>query len=850
VCPLLRLEHNTLSGNAEPILESVFPTLGPTRGSTVVTITGSNFVDGSTVCRAGQGSWTVASCSSSMECICTLPAHSQGRYPLSVSADGGLTFSKDTMTFLFYCTRQCIALLKSLVFVFSNLSFLPDQETITHISPSSGSEFGQTTVRVFGSNFINSLSLKCRFGTTVVFGTWQSSAVVDCSSPSKPGGTEVIVSVSNNGFDFPNSEVLFLYSPEVRIFSLLPSAGSETGGTKVAIVGSSFLNTSSLFCRFGYQETPALYLSSTSIECQAPRANPGPVVLEVTTNHYDFSSSGRNFLYLDVLRLDSIVPSVGPSSGGTVVSLSGASVIPSSGIILCRLEKKIFTASLVSPHTLIFTTSEFPAGTLLPVEVSINGVDYDNTFLSFMFVNPVTVISASPNVSTVGRPSIVISGENFVRTQMLKCSYGFDIQSDAVFVSSTVVECAQPPNLTGENCIAIALNGVQFSETCARIRIVPQPSIFSVAPSVASAQGASVIFLNGSGFVTNSSSFCRFNSILSPSFVHSPSSCSCVVPPGLLGQVRLDYSVNGLDYANSDIFISILEESIVFSVSPSSGPVAGGTLVSVSGINFATVNATCRFGNTVVATTEATPTKHVCESPPSEPSTIAVDVGTIGQSYTQNSVKFNYLVVPFISSIYPSVVPTSPGSVVTVYGSSFVPSQMICKIGTFDPFAVSFFVSSTTLIFETPAMLPGTYDFAVSYNGADFTSPISIIVIEDVNATQCYPSIASVRGGISVSVIGNNFLDSARLMCVYGDVLVSSSWINSTAILCKTPESVLPGVVLFSIYFPGGQRRSTAMSFVFHGSFFCAILLACISRLTLFCSCARNFENRPLGNSK
>ena len=99
------------AGNAEPVLESVFPTLGPTRGSTVVTITGSNFVDGSTVCRAGHASWSVASCSSSMECVCTIPAHSQGRFPLTVSADGGLTFSKDSVAFMFYCTHYFVALL-------------------------------------------------------------------------------------------------------------------------------------------------------------------------------------------------------------------------------------------------------------------------------------------------------------------------------------------------------------------------------------------------------------------------------------------------------------------------------------------------------------------------------------------------------------------------------------------------------------------------------------------------------------------------------------------------------------------------------------------------------------------
>jgi len=670
---------------------------------------------------------------------------------------------------------------------------------------------------VFGSNFINSLSLKCRFGTTAVFGTWQSSSVVDCPSPPKPGGTEVIVSVSNNGLDFPNSVVLFLYAPVVRVFSLFPSAGSESGGTKVGISGSSFLNTSSLFCRFGHQETPATYFSSTSIECQAPRSNPGPVIVEVTTNHFDFSSSGRDFMYLDALRVDTIVPSVGPSSGGTVVSISGSSAIASSGTILCRLEKNILTASLASPNTLVFTTPEFLAGSTVSVEVSTNGVDFDNTFLSFMFVNPVTVTSVTPNVTTSGRSSIAIKGYDFVRTQLMTCSFGPGIQSDAVFVSSTVIECALPPNMMGEYCVAISLNAFQFSASCAGILVVPVPSIFSVFPSVASPRGASVIFLNGTGFVANSSSFCRFNSILSPATVYSSASCSCLVPPGLLGSVRIDFSVNGLDYASSELFIGILEDSIVLSVSPSSGPVAGGTLVTVSGINFSASNATCRFGSTVVDAIEATPTALICKSPPSEPSTVAVEVGTNSKAFTQNAVKFNYLVVPWISSIYPSVVPSMSASFVTVYGSSFVPSQMMCKIGSLNPFAVSFFVSSTTLIFETPIMSPGTYSMAFSYNGVDYTSAISIILTDGVVVTRCAPSIASVRGGTSVALIGNNFYNASRLMCGFGGVLVNSLFINSTAIVCKTPESILPGTVLVSLYFPGGKQLSTEMSLFFHG---------------------------------
>ena len=46
---------------------------------------------------------------------------------------------------------------------------------------------------------------------------------------------------------------------------------------------------------------------------------------------------------------------------------------------------------------------------------------------------------------------------------------------------------------------------------------------------------------------------------------------------------------------------------------------------------------------------------------------------------------------------------------------------------------------------------------------------------------------------------------------------MNSLFINSTAIVCKTPESILPGTVLVSLYFPGGKQLSTEMSLFFHG---------------------------------
>lgn len=76
---------------------------------------------------------------------------------------------------------------------------------------------------------------------------------------------------------------------------------------------------------------------------------------------------------------------------------------------------------------------------------------------------------------------------------------------------------------------------------------------------------------------------------------------------------------------------------------PSTGPVIGGTNVTVTGTNF--VNSpllACMFGSQPVSARWISTTQMWCLSPPEQPIVVAVEVSNNYQQFTTNNVSFSY----------------------------------------------------------------------------------------------------------------------------------------------------------------------------------------------------------------
>ena len=82
------------------------------------------------------------------------------------------------------------------------------------------------------------------------------------------------------------------------ILSILPRSGPVSGGTKVMLYGSNFVQTGQLVCKFGDVVSAGGYVSNTTMYCFAPSVSSAKTVtLEVSSNGVEFSKSRMRFTF-------------------------------------------------------------------------------------------------------------------------------------------------------------------------------------------------------------------------------------------------------------------------------------------------------------------------------------------------------------------------------------------------------------------------------------------------------------------------------------------------------------------------------------------------------------------------
>ncbi|MFG2094066.1 IPT/TIG domain-containing protein, partial [Streptomyces sp. NPDC048612] len=191
--------------------------------------------------------------------------------------------------------------------------------TVTSVSPNSGSTAGGTTVTVTGTGFTGATAV--RFGATPSPSfTVNSDTQITATSPVGSGTVQVTVTTPSGT---SNQFVTFSYvtAPVPVLSSVSPSSGPSSGGTVVTLSGSGFSGATAV--RFGSVSAVFTVNSSSQITATAP-AGSGTVQVTVVTP--GGTSNGVAFTYVSVPVpvLSSVSPSSGPSSGGTVVTLSGS----------------------------------------------------------------------------------------------------------------------------------------------------------------------------------------------------------------------------------------------------------------------------------------------------------------------------------------------------------------------------------------------------------------------------------------------------------------------------------------------------------------------------------------------
>jgi outer membrane protein assembly factor BamB len=151
---------------------------------------------------------------------------------------------------------------------------------------------------------------------------------------------------------------------------------------------------------------------------------------------------------------------------------------------------------------------------------------------------------------------------------------------------------------------------------------------------------------------------------------------------------------------------------IVTGVSPSSGTPAGGTSVTISGLNFTGVSAVV-FGGTAAASFTFVSDTTVTAMSPAGSGTVDVRVTTgNGTSAISSSDQFSYASgsAPVVTSISPTSGPAAGGTVVTITGSNFTGATEVTFGGKAATFTI---VSDTKITCTSPGGSPGTVNVVV-----------------------------------------------------------------------------------------------------------------------------------------
>ena len=202
---------------------------------------------------------------------------------------------------------------------------------------------GADSVTISGSGFLKS-NLVCKFAesmSNLCVISWLSSSSVACSVPEYIISQQAQIELSNNGgVDFTATFVCKLLKV-VTILELKPSMGtSAANGFALTVLGVYFEESNSWFCRFGKARFVGMLVSSTSIICPVRNFAPGNVSVELGNGRGEFSSNSMKFESLR-LKTASLVPSFGPSSGGTFHRIEVKDKVTFSNDIRCVIGKQV-----------------------------------------------------------------------------------------------------------------------------------------------------------------------------------------------------------------------------------------------------------------------------------------------------------------------------------------------------------------------------------------------------------------------------------------------------------------------------------------------------------------------------
>jgi alpha-tubulin suppressor-like RCC1 family protein len=261
--------------------------------------------------------------------------------------------------------------------------------------------------------------------------------------------------------DTVNKRIIVDLTPPT-VTGTAPPSGPPAGGTGVTISGTDFDTAGVLVDFGGAAALNAVPVSSTEITCSTTVHAPG--VVDVTVTNCSYGLSGRlddGYEYMEPPTVGSIMPAVGPTSGGQRVSIFGANF---AGPAEVKFDTTVaITAEVISPTQITCSTPAHAEG---HVDVTvINRLGQSDTLeAGYQYVLPATVSSITPTSGRMGghKPPacpccVTITGDGF--TTPATVHFDAETAGNVQVVNLTTITCETPPHAAGPADVILNIAG-------------------------------------------------------------------------------------------------------------------------------------------------------------------------------------------------------------------------------------------------------------------------------------------------------------------------------------------------------------------------------------------------------
>ncbi|EKX44534.1 hypothetical protein GUITHDRAFT_139761 [Guillardia theta CCMP2712] len=630
---------------------------------------------------------------------------------------------------------------------------------VQSIKPSNGPSLGGTRLTIFGK-YLDLINAKCTFGFA------------------DPG-------IESFGYGFELWEYLgpltYTFISETTILSASPTYAVLCKNEAITVHGFNFdAKTSS--CYMNDMRTTLRLLDQYTAICTLPCLEEflGRIVLRVCAQGYNCSSSFVNLQTQLSSSPIAISPTRSPLQGGIRIRLDGDfnkdkySINVSLGQFSVSVTKNRSSNGLYE----FFSPPQSVTG-VFNFSVRIPGSAFEIGSFALEYYSYAEVTRLIPSCSWL-RDSfkLTLVGSNFL--DQTHCQVGDFSISGTSFISSSLIICpvAAFHSFKPYAEVEVKLLNDGISSCCYANHSIfyykQQCLILRVHPAVGGLLGGQSVQLTLSTELdVEGSVVCQFGKIQVSGSMLSSSVVLCVSPPSEnAANVSLSITIDGIIVATSSEEYKYVDLGIIISADPSCCISNAGRCIVYQAADLSKPEAVrCLIGNDTALPLSISSTSVTCTVPPASSQGTQMGIMEGTTILSGNGLKYSRSLSWAVHLIQPSSGPFAGGETVSVIGLGFCKhDKWLCRFGAksvgakymtsslmhcMSPSAPSrseqwFDGSSVSLVVDSENIPGAKQKFSYRY-------------VTEVHVSSFFPSRVASRVGTSISMIGVEFMSTARI---------------------------------------------------------------------------------------